>query len=175
VVEVIVRAQVGERAVVPLLSIGAGIAIGVATWLLLVREIEPAGFAALAAGAGLVAGGVLLRPGDRLGRVALSFGDRLFDGCVLGALAWVSRTEDPWLAAGALFALAAGFLASYIRARGGSLGYGIEEGVITPALRYGLIAAGLIGGWRWTPWAVAILMLLASVVRASQVVKEERL
>ena len=37
------------------------------------------------------------------------------------------------------------------------------------------IAAGLIGGWRWTPWAVSILMLLASAVRASQVVKEERL
>ena len=70
------------------------------------------------------------------------FGDRLFDGCVLGALAWVSRTADPWLAAGALLALAAGFLASYIRARGGSLGYGIEEGVVTPAIRYGLVSAG---------------------------------
>ena len=165
----------GERAVVPLLCIAGGVAIAVATWQLLVREPEPAGFASLAAGGALVVGGMLLRPDDRLGRVALSFGDRLFDGCVLGALAWVSRTEDPWLAAGALFALAAGFLASYIRARGGSLGYGIEEGVITPALRYGLIAAGLIGGWRWTPWAVAILMLFASAVRASQVVKEERL
>jgi hypothetical protein len=175
VVEVSVPAQVGERAVVPLLCIAAGVAIGVATWLLLGGETEAAGFAALSAGAALVAGGVLLRPDDRLGRVALSFGDRLFDGCVLGALAWVSRTEDEWLAAGALLALATGFLASYIRARGGSLGYGIEEGVITPALRYGLIAAGLIGGWRWTPWAVAILMLLASAVRASQVVKEERL
>jgi hypothetical protein len=175
VVQVSVRAQVGERAVVPILCIAAGLAIAVATWLLLIREPEPAGFASLAAGATLVAGGVLLRPDDRLGRVALSFGDRLFDGCVLGALTWVSRTQDPWLAAGALFALAAGFLASYIRARGGSLGYGIEEGVITPALRYGLISAGLIGGWRWTPWAVAVLMLLASAVRASQVVKEERL
>jgi hypothetical protein len=74
-----------------------------------------------------------------------------------------------------LLALASGFLASYIRARGGSLGYGIEEGVITPAIRYGLVSAGLIAGWRWTPWAVAVLMLLASAVRASQVVKEERL
>ena len=46
--------------------------------------------------------------------------------------------------------------------------------MITPALRYGLIAAGLIAGWRWTPWAVAILMF-ASAVRASQVVKEERM
>lgn len=165
----------GERAVVPLLSAAAGVAIAIATWLLLERHPERAGWAALAAGAALVAGGILLRPNDRLGRVVLSFGDRLFDGCVLGALAWVSRTGDPWLAAGALIALAAGFLASYIRARGGSLGYGIEEGVITPAIRYGLVSAGLIAGWRWTPWAVAVLMLLASAVRASQVVKEERL
>jgi len=107
--------------------------------------------------------------------VLLSFADRLFDGCVLGAVAWGARSSDPWLAAGALVALAAGFLASYIRARGGSLGYGIEEGVITPALRYGLISIGLIAGWRWSVWAVAVLMLLASAVRASQVVKEERL
>jgi len=41
---------VGERAVVPLLCIAAGVAIAVATWLLLIREIEPAGFASLAAG-----------------------------------------------------------------------------------------------------------------------------
>jgi hypothetical protein len=175
VVDVSVRAQLSERAVVPLLCVAAGVAIAVATWLLLVRDPEPAGWAALAAGVALVAGGVLLRPHDRFGRVVLSFGDRLFDGCVLGALAWIARTDDPWLSAGALLALASGFLASYIRARGGSLGYGIEEGVITPAIRYGLVSAGLIAGWRWTPWAVAVLMLLASAVRASQVVKEERL
>ena len=61
----------GERAVVPILCIAAGVAIAVATWLLLVRETEPAGFASLAAGGALVAGGVLLRPADRHGRVAL--------------------------------------------------------------------------------------------------------
>ena len=138
--------------------------------------VEPAGsITGSLAGAVLVAGGVLLQPRDRLGRVLLSFADRLFDGCVLGAVAWVTRSSDPWVAAGALVALAAGFLASYIRARGGSLGYGIEEGVITPAIRYGLVSFGLVAGWRWTVWAVAVLMLLASAVRASQVVKEERL
>ena len=168
------RAQVGERAVVPLLCIAAGAAIAGATWMVLIREPEPAGWLALVAGALLVAGGVALRPTDRLGRVVLSFGDRSFDGCVLGALAWTTRASDPSVAAGALVALAAGFLASYIRARGGSLGYGIEEGVVTPVIRYGLISAGLIGGWRWAPWAVAVLMLLASGVRASQVAKEER-
>jgi hypothetical protein len=170
-----VRAQLDERAAVPILCAAAGALILVATWLLLIREARAAGWVALLAGAALVAGGVMLRPRDRLGRVLLSFADRLFDGCVLGALAWVTRSSEPWLAAGALVALAAGFLASYIRARGGSLGYGIEEGVITPGIRYGLISIGLIAGWRWSVWAVAVLMLLASAVRASQVVKEERL
>lgn len=168
------RAQVGERAVVPLLSIASVVATSAATWMLLVREPEPAGWLALLAGTLLVGAGIALRPSDRLGRVVLSFADRLFDGCVLGALAWVTRASDPPVAAGALVALAAGFLASYIRARGGSLGYGIEEGVVTPVIRYGLISAGLIAGWRWSPWAVAVLMLLASAVRASQVAKEER-
>ena len=158
---------------VPILCIAACVIVVLATWLLLIREVEAAGWVALVAGVDLVAGGVLLQPRDRLGRVLLSFADRLFDGCVLGALAWVARASDLWLAAGALVALAAGFLASYIRARGGSLGYGIEEGVITPAIRYGLISIGLVAGWRWSVWAVAVLMLLASAVRASQVVKEE--
>lgn len=170
-----VRARVDERAVVPILCVTAGLLVLGATWLLLLREAEAAGWVALLAGGVLVAGGVLLRPRDRLGRVLLSFADRLFDGCVLGALAWITRSSDPWVAAGAVVALAAGFLASYIRARGGSLGYGIEEGVITPAIRYGVISIGLIAGWRWSVWAVAVLMLLASAVRASQVVKEERL
>lgn len=174
VVEMSARGQAGERAVVPLLCVAATVAIGASTWLLLSRRPEPAGWAAAAAGAALVAGGVFLRPSDRRGRVLLSFGDRLFDGCVLGALAWAARTDDPRLAAGALVALAAGFLASYIRARGGSLGYGIEEGIVTPAIRYGLVSAGLIAGWTWSVWAVAGLMLLASGVRASQVAKEER-
>ena len=168
------RQQVGERAVVPLLCVAATVAIGASAWLLLSGRPTAAGWAAAAGGVALVGGGVLLQPSDRLGRVLLSFADRLFDGCVLGALAWTTRTADTAVAAGALVALAAGFLASYIRARGGSLGYGIEEGIVTPALRYGLIATGLIGGWSWTVWAVAALMLLASAVRASQVAKEER-
>lgn len=168
------RGQVGERAAVPLLCATAALAIAASTWALLVREPTVAGWSALVAGVALVVGGVLLRPADRLGRVLLSFADRLFDGCVLGALAWVTRTADPWVAAGALVALATGFLASYIRARGGSLGYGIEEGIVTPALRYGLVSTGLIADWRWTVWVVAVLMLLACGVRASQVLKEER-
>src|SRR5262245_849750 len=175
VVGVSVRARLDERAVVPILCVAAGLLVLLATWLLLVREAEAAGWVVLLAGGVLVAGGVLLRPRDRLGRVLLSFADRLFDGCVLGALAWITRSSDPWVAAGALVALAAGFLASYIRARGGSLGYGIEEGVITPAIRYGLISIGLIAGWCWWVWAVAVLVVLAWGVRGGGGVEVGRL
>jgi hypothetical protein len=176
VVGVSVRGQAGERAVVPALCLLAAVAIGLATWQLLEREPEAAGWAALGAGACLVAGGVLLRAEDRRARVVLSFGERAFDGCILAALAWISRVEDPSVAAASLVALSAGFLASYIRARGGSLGYGIEEGVVTPVLRHGLVSVALIAGWvSWAMWVVAGLSALAAGVRASQVAKEERL
>jgi hypothetical protein len=176
VVGVSVRGEAGERAAVPVLGGLAAVGIGVATWQLLERRAETAGWAALASGAGLVLAGVLLRAGDRRARVVLSFSDRAFDGCLLAALAWVSRVGDRSTAAAALVALSAGFLASYIRAKGGSLGYGIEEGVVTPVLRYGVLSLALILDWLpWAIWVVAALMLLAAGVRASQVAKEERL
>jgi hypothetical protein len=176
VVEASARGQVGERATVPALCVIAAAGIGVATWQLLEREPERAGWAALAAGVCIVVAGILLRPGDRRARVVVSFADRAFDGCVLAALAWTTRADEPVVAAGALVALAAGFLASYIRAKGGSLGYGIEEGIVTPALRYGLVSLGLVLAWTsWAIWVVAIVTLLAAAVRASQVAKEERL
>jgi hypothetical protein len=176
VVDVGVRGQMDERAAVPALCLVAGIGIGLSTWQLLEGRTEAAGWAALAAGAFLVAAGLLLRPGDRRARVVLSFADRAFDGCILASLAWVTRSSDPSVAAASLVAVAAGFLASYIRAKGGSLGYGIEEGVVTPILRYGIVSLALLLGWTgWAIWVVAVLMLLAAAVRASQVAKEERL
>jgi hypothetical protein len=171
-----VRGQVRERAAVPVLCVLAAVGVGLATWQLLGSERERAGWAALGAGACLVIGGILLRSDDRRARVVLSFADRAFDGCILAALAWTTRSTHASVAAAALVALAAGFVASYIRARGGSLGYGIEEGVVTPVLRYGLVSLALIFGWTtWAIWVVAGLMLLAAAVRASQVAKEERL
>jgi hypothetical protein len=69
-----------------------------------------------------------------------------------------------------------GNAAQYIRAKGGSLGYGIEEGVVTPIVRYGLVSLALALGWTgWAIWVVAAVMVLAIAVRSSQVAKEERL
>jgi hypothetical protein len=176
VVDVSVRGQVRERAAVPFLCLLAALGVGLSTWQLLERRPRPAGWAALGAGVCLVLAGALLRPDDRRARVILSFGDRAFDGCILAALAWVTRSSDPSVAAAALVALAAGFVASYIRAKGGSLGYGIEEGVVTPVLRYGLVSLALLLDWTsWAIWVVAGVMLLAAAIRASQVAKEERL
>jgi hypothetical protein len=170
-----VRERVAERAAVPALSALAAAGIGVAAWRLVERDADVAGWSALAAGACLVAAGTLLRGGERRARVILSFADRAFDGCILGALAWAARTSDTSISAAAIVALAAGFLASYIRAKGGSLGYGVEEGIVTPVLRYGLLSLALILGWTsWAIWTIAVVTLLAAGVRASQVAKEER-
>jgi hypothetical protein len=131
---------------------------------------------ALGAGIFLVAAGVLAsRARDVRARLLVSFADRAFDGAVLASVAWVSRTAAPAAAAGALLALAAGFLGAYVRARGSALGYLIEEGAATRAIRVGLVSTALIAGWtEWALFGVAAWMLLVTLVRVSQVAKEER-
>jgi hypothetical protein len=161
---------------VPALCVAAFVAVGVSTWLVLDLRLRGGGVAALVAGVLLVTAGLLLpRDGARRERMLLSFADRAFDGAILGSLAWATRLPDPATAAGALLALAAGFLAAYIRARGAALGYLVEEGAGTRAIRCGLIAIALIAGWTaWAVYVVAIWMLLVAALRASQVAKEER-
>ena len=100
--------------------------------------------------------------------------DRVWDGAVLASIAWASRGPSPHIAAAALAALGASFLSSYVRARGASLGYTVEESHVTRGLRYALIVAGLAFGWSgWTVWTTFGISVLALVVRTSQVAKEE--
>jgi hypothetical protein len=171
-----IRARAGARPVIPALCAGAAVFIGLAGWALLDGRVERAGWASFAAAGLLVTAGAIVRDTDRPREwVVLSLVDRTFDGIVLGGLVWVTRTAEPREAAGAIVALAAGFLAAYVRARAGSLGYGIEESVITPALRYLVISGSLIVGWTsWAVWVVAVQMLAVVALRATQVAKEER-
>ena len=163
------------RAVAPVLCAAATVAIGLSTWAILDDRARDGGAWALAAAALLVAAGLLVPRGDARLRMVLSFADRLFDGAILASIALVSRTDDPVAAAGALLALAAGFLAAYVRARGAALGYLVEESGGTRAIRTGLISLALLAGWtQWALYVVAIWMLLVALVRASQVAKEER-
>jgi phosphatidylglycerophosphate synthase len=123
-----------------------------------------------------VAGVLARRSAAPLDLVLDSLADRTFDAAVLGAIAWGTREGDPATSLGALIALAAGFLGSYVRAKGASLGYGVVESPRTRAFRYGVIAIGLLvdDGLRWSVWAAAVVSILASLVRSSQVAKEER-
>jgi hypothetical protein len=157
-----------------LLSVAA-VAIVAASWSVIDRDPSRAGIFAGIAGAALI--GAAEAPGisSPPDRFLASILDRGFDGAILGTIAWAYLTSEPWVAAGALFAMGASFLAAYVRARGASLGYGIDEGVGTRTLRYILVCVGLLtGGLAWAMWVLFGVMTLAALVRASQVVKEER-
>jgi len=88
---------------------------------------------------------------------------------------WVSFDANPEIALGAVVAMCASFLSSYVRARGAALGYSIEESHVNRSLRYALVSAGLLFGWlAWTVWAAALVSVLAAAVRTGQVAREER-
>ncbi|HEX5951444.1 MAG TPA: hypothetical protein VFZ96_10620, partial [Actinomycetota bacterium] len=109
------RTQHRTRAVVAALCVTATLFVGLAAWAILVDRTVAGGASALAAGALLVLAGVLAaRSKDIRARLLVSFGDRVFDGVVLAAVAWAFRTDEPAAAVGALLALAAGFLAAYV-------------------------------------------------------------
>ncbi|MEX0833162.1 MAG: hypothetical protein WD276_04730 [Actinomycetota bacterium] len=161
------------RPLVGLLLAGATGLIGAATWLVLADMHLAAG--ACAAGAG---GFLLALSGVRSGateRFLDSTVDRVFDGCILGAIAWSTRRSDLAAATGALVALGASFLAAYVAAKGKALGYGIESGRLNRAVRYALVSVGLMSGWiSASLWALVAMSAGTAVVRASNVVKEER-
>lgn len=157
-----------------LLTCGALLIAG-AVLLILDDRPRPAGLASALAGvAGIAAGRFAIWNDDVLSRLFDPLFDRTFDGAVLGAIAWAQRTARPSVAAGALVALGASYLSSYVRARGASLGYDVQESTVTRGLRYALISAGLGFGWLgWAVWAAAALAVLASLIRTMQVAKEE--
>jgi CDP-diacylglycerol--glycerol-3-phosphate 3-phosphatidyltransferase len=107
--------------------------------------------------------------------VAQQLADRVFDGVILAAIAWVRRADDPRVSALALVALGASFLASYERARAQSLGYRGDESAPYRWVREALIGLGLLTGWvEPVLWVFAALAGAASVVRARNVVQRER-
>ena len=158
------------------LSVGALLA-ALAAWLVVEREPEPAAVAALASGVLLLVGGHRANhgaggPTDRMLDELL---DRVWDGTVLGTTAWVARDGEPAVALAALSALCLSALSAYVRARGASLAYSVEESHLTRGLRYGLVVAGLGLGHAWALWLAAGVSGLAVIVRTSQVAREERM
>jgi hypothetical protein len=154
-------------------SLVIGAALGVsAGWLVIAGKLPPAGACAAAAGALLLLGTHRANhgAGGPVDRMLGELLDRAWDGAVFGTIAWVERIEEPHVAAGALVALCASFLSSYVRVRGAAMLYSVEESHVTRGVRYALVSYGLLSeALGWTVWAAAGVSVLAALVRTSQV------
>jgi hypothetical protein len=155
-----------------------GMGCAIAAGLLIVDE-QPVRAGVLAS----VSGALLLVSGHRanhglggpVDRMLTELFDRAWDACILAPVVWVSYGVRPVLAVGALVALCASYLSSYVRARGAALGYSVEESHVTRGLRYGVLSAGLL--FSWLPamvWVAAVLSTIAAAVRTGQVAREAR-
>jgi len=156
--------------------VGLGLAVG-AAFVILDGRLERGGVLAATSGALLLLGGHRANHGlgGPVDRMLTELFDRGWDACVLAPIVWVTYGIEPEIAVGALVALCASFLSSYVRARGAALNYSIEESHVTRGVRYALVSAGLLFGWlAWTVWAAAALAVLAALVRTGQMAREER-
>lgn len=156
------------------LLVGATAALAAAAWIV-TGETSRGGAAAGLAGILLLVGGHRANhgAGGPVDRALTEFADRLWDGAVFGAIVWVAG--DTAIAIGALVALCASFISSYVRARGASLGYSVEESHVTRGVRYAIVSLGLLtGALAAAVWTAAVLSALAALVRISQVASEER-
>ncbi|HTG47137.1 MAG TPA: hypothetical protein VK646_05740 [Actinomycetota bacterium] len=153
-----------------------GLFAAAAGWTIVARELRLAGVFAGVAAVLLLVGGHRANHGEGgpVDRMLTELLDRGWDAAVLGPIAWVEREAAPHVAIGALVALCASFLSSYVRARGAALGYSIEESHVTRGLRYVLLTIGLlVDGLGWAVWAAAAISVLAAVLRTGQVAREE--
>ena len=156
--------------------VGMGCAIAASV---LIIEEEPVRAGVLAA----CSGGLLLLSGHRanhglggpVDRMLTELCDRAWDACVLAPIVWVSFDVRPEVAIGALLALCASYLSSYVRARGAALGYSTEESHVTRGIRYLVVSLGLLFAWLPTMvWVAATLSTIAAAVRTGQVAREAR-
>jgi hypothetical protein len=156
----------------------AGVAATAASAALIVAgRADAAAASAAAASVLLLLGGHRANHGDgaAFDRMLDALADRAWDGAILGAIAWTAHGVDTGIAAAALVALCFSFLSSYIRARGASLGYTVEESHVTRGVRYALVVYGLwFAALSWTLWTAAAISIMAVIVRTTQVAKEEQ-
>ncbi|MGZ8631086.1 MAG: hypothetical protein ACXWZF_08995 [Actinomycetota bacterium] len=158
-----------------ILSAGAVLA-ALAGWMVVAREPRVAAGAAFLSGCLLLLGGHRANhgAGGPVDRMLDELLDRGWDGAVLGTIAWVAHGDRPSVSAAALAALCLSALSSYVRARGASLAYSVEESHLTRGFHYGLVVGALALEQTWALWVAAAVSGLAVAVRTSQVAREER-
>lgn len=143
---------------------------GIVTWQIVTGHILVAGLLGIVSGfADAFDGAVAKAKGmtSKFGALLDSTTDRLADGMIFGAIAWlygvspdVASRDEPWVAALALATLVVSFMVSYIKARAESLGFDCNVGLVERAERLVLINAGLI--LDVVP-AVLVVLLVTSV------------
>lgn len=102
-----------------------------------------AGASVAAAGGALVVSASWARGSPRL-TFADAAVERVLDAVVLGAVAWAALPGRPLTTAGALVALAASYLASYLRAKAVGLGFPLQDRAAVRAMRWGIVGLGLL-------------------------------
>jgi hypothetical protein len=166
----------GSARLVPsLLASALGCAAIAAALTLSGRGIAAGAVTALGGAASVLAGrGARAESGPRL-----SFADhaveRVFEAVVLGAVAWATVTTAPWTAAGALTALVASYMASYLTAKAIGLGFRVEERLPWRSVRLALVSGGLLVPALLAPalW-VAAAVSLEPVVRHGWAIARQR-
>jgi len=156
--------------------VGLGCAIA-ASVLIVEEQLVRGGVLAACSGALLLLCGHRANHGlgGPVDRMLTELFDRAWDALVLAPIVWVSFDDRPEVAVGALVALCASYLSSYVRARGAALGYSVEESHVTRGIRYGVISLGLLFGWLPSMvWVAAGLSTIAAAVRTGQVAREAR-
>lgn len=164
----------GQSAIlITLALVVAAESIAAATWLILGGERVLGGLSALVALVIMMS--VLPVAEGRRSQFAERVLDRLFDACLLAAVAWVSRPGSPEVSVLALAGLGASYVAAYERARGEGLGYRGVETMAYRAVRQGLLVAALVTGWLALFLGGFLAVTgLAAAVRASNVATQER-
>src|SRR5918999_1697677 len=126
----------------------------VVTWQIVTGRLLLAGLLGIVSGfADAFDGAVAKAKGitSKFGAFLDSTTDRLADGMIFGAIAWlygvdpdVAARDEPWVAALALATLVVSFMVSYIKSRAESLGFDCNVGLVERAERLVLINAALI-------------------------------
>lgn len=151
----------------------AGLALsGLAAWLLVTGRFGLAGWVLVAAGLADGLDGAVARARNEVGPAGSFYDsvvDRLADGAVLAAVAWVMR-DRPVLFALAATALVAAQATSYVRAKAESLGVECALGLIERSERAIVLMVGLVFH-RWLlDTAVVVLAVGGSLTVAQRVV-----
>ena len=133
--------------------LGVGLQV-VVTWEILEGRILLAGLLGIVSGFADAFDGAVAKAKNmtsKFGALLDSTTDRLADGMIFGAIAWlygvspdIATHDRPWVAALALGTLVTSFLVSYVKSRAEALGFECNVGLVERAERLVIINAGLI-------------------------------